>query len=147
VLRTRFNKFDQSVLAVEYQTTKWADYRYFGQPDKLGNSWQFKVGGQLTPNPLSIRSYWNRVSYRAGFYYGEEALNAEGSELPIYALTFGLGLPVRKWNVYDNQYTIINTTIELGKRGDNSNKITENFFRLSFGLNLSDIWFKKRKYD
>jgi hypothetical protein len=141
------NKFDKSILAVEYETTQWANYRYFGQSDKLGNSWQFKVGGQLTPDPLSIRSYWNRVAYRAGFYYGKEALNADGNQLPVYALTLGMGLPIRKWSVYDNQYTIINTTIELGRRGNNKNNITENFFRLSFGLNLSDVWFKKRRYD
>ncbi|WP_157580896.1 hypothetical protein [Segetibacter koreensis] len=141
------NKFEKSILAVEYETTKWADYRFFDQPDKLINSWQFKVGGQLTPNPLSIKSYWDRVNYRAGFYYGKEALNVEGNELPVYALTLGAGLPIRKWRSFDNQYTIINTAIEIGKRGNKNNNITESFFRLSFGLNLSDIWFIKRKYE
>ncbi len=141
------NKFEKSSLAVEYETTKWADYRYFDQPDKLINSWQFKVGGQLTPNPLSIKSYWNRVNYRAGFYYGKEAVNADGNDLPVYGLTLGAGLPIRKWRSLDNQYTIINTAIEIGKRGNNKNNITESFLRVSFGLNLSDIWFIKRKYD
>lgn len=142
------NRFEKSMLAVEYESTKWSDYRYYNQPDKLINSWQIKVGGQLTPNPLSIKSYWNRATYRAGFYYGKEAVNADGNELPVYAITFGAGLPIKKWSVYDNQYTIINTTFELGKRGNKNNNITESFFRLSLGLNLSDIsWFRKRKYD
>jgi hypothetical protein len=141
------NKFDKSLIAVEYESTKWADYRFFNQTDKLINSWQFKVGGQLTPNPLSIKSYWNRVTYRAGFYYGKEAVNADGNELPVYGLTLGTGLPIRKWRSFDNQYTIINTSIEIGKRGNNKNNITESFFRVSLGLNLSDIWFIKRKYE
>lgn len=141
------NRFEKSILAVEYETTKWADYRFFDQPDKLINSWLFKVGGQLTPNPLSTKSYWDRVNYRAGFYYGKEAVNADGNELPVYALTLGAGLPIRKWRSFDNQYTIINTTIEIGKRGNKNNNITENFFRFSFGLNLSDVWFIKRKYE
>lgn len=141
------NKFEKSLLAVEYATTKWADYRFLDQPDKLINSWQFKIGGQLTPNPLSIKSYWNRVSYRAGIYYGKEAVSTEGNGLAISALTLGAGFPIRKWSVYDNQYTIINTTIEIGKRGNKNDNITENFFRLSLGLNLSDIWFRKRKYE
>lgn len=142
------NKFEKSLLAVEYECAKWADYRFFGQPDQLINSWKFKIGGQLTPNPLSVKSYWNRVNYRAGFYYGKDAVVAEGNELPLYALTLGAGLPIRRWSAYDNQYTIINTTVEVGKRGNNKNNITESFFRLSFGLNLSDIsWFRKRKYD
>lgn len=141
------NRFEKSSLAVEYESAHWSEYRFFNQPDRLINSWKIKVGGQLTPNPLSIKSYWNRATYRAGFYYGKEAVNADGNELPVYALTLGAGLPIRKWRSFDNQYTIINTAIEFGKRGNNNNNITESFFRLSFGLNLSDIWFVKRKYD
>lgn len=142
------NKFEKNLLAIEYETTKWADYRFFDQTDKLINSWRYKVGWQFTPNPLSIKSYWNRATYRMGFYYGKEPIIADGNELPVYAFTFGAGLPIRRWSAYDNQYTIINTTFELGKRGNNKNNVTENFFRLSFGLNLSDVsWFKKRKYD
>ena len=141
------NKFDKALLAIEYENTKWSDYRLFNQADKLIDSWQFKVGGQLTPNPLSIKSYWNRVTYRAGFYYGKDAVNADGNELPVYGFTFGTALPVRKWRSFDNQYTIINTAFEIGKRGNNKNNITESFFRISLGLNLSDVWFIKRKYD
>jgi len=142
------NKFEKSLLAVEYETAKWADYRFFGEPDQLINSWKLKVGGQLTPNPLSAKSYWNRVNYRAGFYYGKDAVFAEGNELPVYALTLGIGFPIRRWSSYDNEYTIINTTIEVGKRGNKNNNITDSFLRLSLGLNLSDIsWFRKRKYD
>lgn len=141
------NKFDKSMIAVEYENTKWTDYRFFNQQDKLVDSWQFKVGGQLTPNPLSIKSYWDRVTYRAGFYIGREAVNADGNNLPIYGLTIGTGFPIRKWRSFDNQYTIINTALEFGKRGDKKNNITESFFRFSLGLNLSDIWFIKRKYD
>ncbi|MDQ6815206.1 MAG: hypothetical protein M3040_15830, partial [Bacteroidota bacterium] len=114
---------------------------------KFNNSWFFKVGGQLTPNPLSIKSYWNRATYRAGFYFGQEALTADKNKLPVYAITFGAGLPVRKWRSYDNQYTIINTTFELGSRGNKNNNITESFFRFSLGLNLSDVWFFKHKYE
>ncbi len=141
------NKFDKSLIAVEYESTKWTDYRFYGHPDKLINSWQIKAGGQFTPDPLSIKSYWNRATYRAGFYYGKEAVNADGNELPIFGFTIGTGLPVRKWRSFDNQYTIINTAIEIGKRGNKNNNITEGFFRVSLGLNLSDIWFEKRKYD
>lgn len=140
-------RIEKSLIAVEYESTKWSDYRFFGQPDKLINSWQFKLGGQFTPNPLSIKSYWDRATYRAGIYYGKEAVNADGNELPVYAVTLGTGFPVRKWRSFDDQYTIINTAIEVGKRGNKNNNITENFFRFSFGLNLSDIWFKKRRYD
>jgi hypothetical protein len=141
------NRFEKSSIGVEYETAKWSNYRFYDQPDKFINSWVVKVGGQLTPNPLSIRSYWNRVAYRAGFFYGKDAVNADGKTLPVFAVTFGAGFPVRKWRSFDNQYTIINTTFEIGRRGNTDNNINENFFRISFGLNLSDVWFIKRKYD
>ena len=142
------NKMDKSLIAVEYESTQWSNYRFFDQPDKFNNSWLVKVGGQLTPNPISIKSYWNRATYRAGFYYGQEALNADRNKLPVYAITLGVGLPVRRWSVYDNQLTIINTAFEIGKRGNKNNNISESFFRFSVGLNLGDIsWFRKRKYE
>lgn len=141
------NKIEKSYIAVEYENTQWANYRFFNIADRLNNSWFFKVGGQLTPNPLSIKSYWNRATYRAGLYYGQEALAAVGDKFPVFAVNLGAGLPIRKWRSFDNQYTIINTTFEFGRRGNKNNNITESFFRFSLGLNLSDIWFIKRRYD
>jgi hypothetical protein len=146
-LSNTLNNYEKSMFALEYENTAWSTYRFFGQPDKLVNSEKFKAAVQFTPNPLSIKSYWNRVTYRVGFYTGKEAVNADGKTLPVVALTLGTGLPVRKWRSFDNQYTIINTAFEIGKRGNKNNNITESFFRFSVGLNLSDIWFIKRRYD
>jgi len=42
--------------------------------------------------------------------------------------------------------TVINTTFEVGRRGNNSNELKENFFRIGLGLALSDLWFQKKKY-
>ncbi len=140
-------KFEKLFLGIEYESSQWSQYRYFGQTDKLQNNWQVKIGGKFLPNPFSS-NYWNRVTYRAGFYYGKDAINADGNGLPIYAFSFGTGFFVGKHNRnYDNQFTNINTTFEFGKRGNNNNNITESFFRFSVGLNLSDRWFVKRKYD
>ncbi|MDB5246296.1 MAG: hypothetical protein JWQ40_690 [Segetibacter sp.] len=141
-------RYDKGLIALEYESTQWSNYRFFKQPDKLINSWQLKLGGQFVPNPIGFtKSYWNRVTYRAGVYMGKEAANADGNELPVVGLTLGAGFPVRKWIRSDDQFTTINTTVEIGKRGNKKNNITESFFRVSFGLNLSDVWFKKRRYD
>jgi hypothetical protein len=141
------NKYQKGLISIEYETTNWSDYRFYSKTDQLINSWQFKVAGQLVPDPLSIKSYWSRVAYRAGFYFGKDAANPNNKSLPVFAATLGTGFPVRKWRSYDNQFTNINTAIEFGKRGNKDNNISESFFRFSIGLNLSDIWFIKRKYD
>jgi hypothetical protein len=141
------NRLDKSMFGVEYETSKWSEFRFYGAQDKVTDAWQLRLGAQFTPDPLSITSYWNRVNYRVGFYTGRDYANPDGKELPVKGFTFGAGLPLRKWRSFDNQFTIINTAIEIGKRGNKNNNITESFFRVSFGLALSDIWFIKRRYD
>jgi hypothetical protein len=141
------NKLDKFMLSAEYETTQWSDYRFYNQADKVVNSWQLKLGAQLTIDPAEPRGYWNKVAFRTGIAVGKDYINADGKELKTFGVTFGAGLPVKKYRSYDNQFTTINTSFEFGKRGSNNNNITENYFRLNFGLCLSDVWFVKRKYD
>ena len=81
----------------------------------------------------------------AGFHFGQDYIKVD-NDLPMWGVSLGLGLPMRRQN-YSNQSSIINTTFEFGQRGNNANPIRENYFRVGIGLNLSDIWFIKRKYD
>lgn len=68
-------------------------------------------------------------------------------KLPQYGITLGMGLPLSYTRQNPNQATMINITAEYIKRGNNSNLLKENLFRLSIGFALSDLWFIKRKYD
>lgn len=134
-------------VGLEYTATQWAKYRFYEQPDKLTNSWQGKLGVQFCPDPVSGKNYWSNAMYRAGFIVGKDYINADGNGLQQYAASFGVGLPIRKWNAYNNQFTFLNTAFQLGKRGSGVNNITESFFQFSLGISLSDLWFQKRKYD
>ena len=129
----------------DYTVANWSNYQFFGVKESLQNSWTFKAGGQYTPDLLRGSNYWSKITYRAGFYFGKDYIAADG-KLPVFGITAGAALPMRR-NVYTNQATIINTAIEIGKRGNDQNKLRENFFRISLGLSLSDMWFIKRKYD
>jgi len=139
--------FETWSVGAEFSTTKWSDYRFYNQADAVVNNWQLRVGGQLTPDPLNYRNYFSRVSYRAGFNFGKDYINADGKELKNYGVTIGFGLPVRQPRYNPNQFTTIHTALEFGKRGSKVNDITESYFRFSMALSLSDIWFIKRKYD
>ncbi|MEO6915102.1 MAG: hypothetical protein ABI151_05125 [Chitinophagaceae bacterium] len=135
---------DKWLIGVDYTAAKWSDYRFYGQPDALSNTWTIKVGGQIIPNAYNPKSYWSRVTYRAGFNFGPDYIAADG-KLPQFGFSAGAGFPIRK-NVYTNQYTSINFGLEYGKRGNNNNPLSENTFRVSMGLTLSDLWFIKKKY-
>jgi len=134
-------------LGAEYSATSWNKYRFYNQADQLSNSWEAKLGVQFCPDPTSGRGYWNNVLYRAGFMIGKDYLNPDGNGLKHYCASFGLGLPIRKWRAYDNQFTFLNTALQFGKRGSAVNNITENYVQFSFGMSLSDLWFNPRRYD
>ena len=139
-----FEKEDKWMFGAEINNTFWSNYRYFDQPDALRNSWTARIGGQIIPN-INSKSYWPRVVYRAGVSFGPDYIDV-GKNLNQYLFSFGAGFPIRR-TFYSNQYTTINTAIEIGARGNKNNTVSENLFKISVGVNLSDIWFNPRKYD
>lgn len=140
------NAYDIWSVGAEFTTAKWSEYSFYNQKDATVDNWQLKVGGSWVPNPKNVRSYWSRVNYRAGLNIGKDYINADGKELKTFGLSLGFGLPVRPAR-FSYQFTTIHTAIEFGKRGSAANSVTENYFKLSFGLSLSDLWFIKRRYD
>ncbi len=130
----------------DYSAGQWVDYRFYNKSDELVNSWMIRAGGEFVPNLLST-NFLSRSTYRFGFYTGKDYINADGNDYKIKAITLGFGFNLKRWTSYDNQSTFINTSIEFGKRGTNVNNVTENFFKLSLGLSLADLWFVRRKYD
>ncbi len=129
----------------DYIKTKWSDYRFFGTIDSVQDDWQIRVGGQVRPKPT--RNYFSNVAYRAGFFVGRDYLKVQGN-LPLYGVSVGMGLPLANYNrLSPGQYTIVNVGLEYERRGNNQNVLKENTFRLSIGLNFSDLWFNKRKYE
>lgn len=134
-------------IAADYSAGKWSEYRFYGKPDsKLIDSWMFRAGAEMIPSVTSNR-LWNRSTYRFGYYTGVDYINADGNKYKVHAFTFGWGFNIKKWSNYDNQSTFVNTAVEFGKRGTDINNITENFFKISVGFSMSDLWFTKRKYD
>lgn len=125
--------------------TKWSKYRFFGASDAVKDNWQFRFGGELRPAP-SLRSYFSQVTYRGGFTFGQDYVTA-GGNMSQWSASFGMGLPMVRSNFSPFQYSVINLSLEYNKRGNDDNLLKENLFRISAGLNLSDLWFQKRKYD
>jgi long-subunit fatty acid transport protein len=139
-----FEREDKWMFGAELNSTLWSDYRYYDQPDALRNSWTVRVGGQIIPD-INSKSYWSRVVYRAGLSFGPDYIDVN-KNLNQYLFSFGAGFPIRR-TFYSNQYTTINTALEIGARGNKKNTVSENLFKISVGVNLSDIWFNPRKYD
>ena len=140
--------FELWSIGLEYSATPWTNYRFYDQPDNyVSDSSLWKFGLQFSPDPISGNSYWGNVNYRAGAFLGKDPVNADGLGMKHYGLSFGAGLPIRKWRSFDNQFTTLNTAFQLGQRGSAVNNITENYLQISLGFSFTDLWFIKRKYD
>jgi hypothetical protein len=133
-------------LGLDYVTSQWDGYRFFGAKDLVQNSWEVRLGAQLTPL-LQASSYGQAVSFRFGAFAGTDYVRADNNKLPVYGLSFGVGLPIRPSRQSPNQFSVVNLALEYIKRGNEQNKIKENLIRLSLGFNFTDLWFGKRKYD
>ncbi len=134
-------------IGVDYSFMQWSKYLFYGSPDQVNDSWMIRVGAEFSPTPFGNKSVFGNGLYRVGYYRGKDYINADGNGYNVQAITLGYSFNLKRYHSYDNQFTMINTAIEFGKRGSNVNNITENFFKFSLGLSLSDIWFIKRKYD
>jgi hypothetical protein len=139
-----FEKEDKWLIGVEFNSTQWSDFRYYGEPGRVRDNWTLRLGGQLTPD-VNSKSYWSRSTYRFGFSFGPDYVDLDQT-FNQYLISVGASFPVRR-NFYTNQYTNINWAVEFGARGNKSNNLRESLLKISLGLNLSDIWFNKRKYD
>lgn len=134
------------IVGLDYATGKWSEYRLYGQKDPtVTDKWELRLGGEISPAPKN--NYFSNVSYRAGFFIGEDYVNI-GQKLPLMGISAGMRLPIRNYNrLSPGQDTRVNLAFEFIKRGNNDNLLKENMFRISAGFCLSDFWFAKRKYE
>ena len=137
---------DKWMIGFEYDAAKWSDYLFYNEADRTVNTWTGRVGISFSPDPL-YGKFWSRATYRLGFLTGTDYIDADGNGLKETAITFGAGFHIRVRRTYDNEYTLLNTAFQIGKRGTGVNNITENYFKFTLGFTLNDIWFIKRKYD
>ncbi len=137
------------LFGIDFIQNSWDNYRFNGQIDSVKNNWELKAGVQIKPSLKEAR-YKNFISYRAGIFFGKDYVYLN-RKLPEFGVTAGLSLPIA--NLKDaqrrfrTQYSIVNISAEYIKRGNKENLLRENFFRLSVGFALSDLWFTKRRYD
>jgi hypothetical protein len=109
---------------------------------------KFNVGGYFIPQYNSFSSYWSRVTYRAGMRYENLGLMVNDQSINDFGITFGLGIPLRRYSDAFANFSNINIGFEYGRRGTkNSNLIQEDYFNISLSLSFNDKWFQRRKYN
>lgn len=136
----------QFQFGLDFEATQWKDYKFYGQNDFVKNSWMLRGGFSIIPAKLNSTKYFDFIKYRAGFYYGQNYINVNGS-MPELGITGGLGLPLKlRRSFYETQYSLMNVSFEYNAIGKPSNNLRESVFRIGVGFSLSDIWFRRQKF-
>lgn len=130
----------------DFEMTNWDDYTFYGQKDLVANNWTVKAGFQYYPAKSNSRKYSQFIRYRAGVSLGPDYIVAD-KKLPQFLVSIGAGLPLKlRQAYYETQRSVVNLGLEYGNRGNNSNNLRENMVRITAGFSLSDIWFRRYKY-
>jgi hypothetical protein len=140
-----FSEGDHWSVGMDLVTSDWSKFRNNGSVDSTGASWTLKLGGSFTPEVNNTNNIWRRSTYRIGAYTGKDIYVFNGTSLSRTAVTFGMGLPIKKWNTGTG---VVNAGFEIGQRGTTNNGLLqEGFTRFMVGVTLNDKWFIKRRYD
>ncbi len=128
------------MLGADFSYSNWSKYTSPLNNANLNDSWKVSFGFQITPK-YDDRKYFNKVQYRLGGYVGKSQFAYKGESLSENGGTIGFGFPFKS-------VAHLNVTGDFGTRGvSDQNAIRENFYRVTFGFVLNDIWFIKRKFD
>jgi hypothetical protein len=139
------NKF---LIGAEYSQGNWSQLTIGGVPQEdIQDSKTYNLGGQFTPDANALSNYWATIDYRLGFKYEQTYVDIQTANgaVPIknYALTLGLGLPLRPGN---GSFYKINFAAEIGKQGTlEDGLVKENYINLHLSFTLNDRWFTKYK--
>lgn len=117
------------------------------------NTSTIKMGVEYTPNRSDVRHFLKRWSYRAGFRYGHYNQTFNGNKLSEYAVTAGIGVPVKLWAVSG-----IDFGVEYGRRGynvaDRVGLVRQQYFKFAIGFTLfagaqenGEYWFMRPRYE
>ena len=122
-------------LGFDYLCQDWSNVKYFGDNSlKTRNRWA--LGVEYRNDPTS-RKIVDQIYWRVGMNYTTSyTLNYDQSELGV---SVGFGFPLKTIG------TVINTTLEYGRRGFTTTSLNENYLRFVVNASIAEHWFFKRK--
>jgi hypothetical protein len=137
---------------------KWKGLSY---PAEMGDELQaderfndrirINIGGEYIIAPYE-RNFFKRIKFRGGANYSNSYLNVKEKSTgriggySEYGMTLGFALPFRD-NTYTGRTSYVNINFEYVKlKPEISSMINEDYFSVSVGLSLNDLWFMKNRF-
>jgi hypothetical protein len=145
-------------LGFDYVYADWGRNNPFDAVNNVGyvNTHTYKFGMQYTPNRRDVGvkagNFFNRVTYRVGFRYGDYYMRIGGRRIDEKAVTIGFDIPFSAMRVSN-----VSIGAEFGERGRlgldtrGGQMVRERYFKINVGVMLFgrdyDYWFEKYRYD
>jgi hypothetical protein len=152
-----FGRESRWLIGLNHQYTNWSTFSNSLTDAKLQNAQLFSIGGEWTPRIESRESYFERITYRAGAYFGQDGRFVENSQseiLPLqkYGINFGFTFPIETRvksalsEVVILSFGSAHLGFEFGYLG-HPDLIREKYFQVNVGFTINDDkWFKRTKF-
>lgn len=133
---------DRLLVAADYTFQPWSKSTFpgiegFSQAQQFSNRSKYALGAEFTPSKRG--NYFQRMSYRIGGFGARDYMMVNGNHVNEYGLTCGFGFP-----------TPLRTTVNLGfeyrhRSTTPAATVTENYYMVTLGVALNEIWFLPSK--
>ncbi|QIX61524.1 hypothetical protein HER32_10195 [Hymenobacter sp. BT18] len=135
--------------------SKWSEFTNFStfNATPLHNTFRVASGGEITPDPASVDSYFKRITYRLGVSVEQMPYRPAGQVLYDRALSWGFTLPVPTSSPLESAGVNLGFTVGIrGNKDANSELpqggvIQERYVRAQLGFSLNNRWFIKRRLE
>lgn len=147
------NKKEKWSLGLDYKAGQWSGFQGVNDDANVNyqDTYSFNLGGSFIPKYRNPGKAYEAFEYRYGGYYSQTYLDVNGEAINDYGITLGVGLPLKRQLPNSRIREIpssFNFGITVGQLGTlNNDLVQESYVKGSIGVNLNDVWFRKRRYD
>ncbi len=127
---------DRYAIGADYYYQNWKEFEAGGVPaSDLRDSYRFALGGEFVPKKEASAPFFQRLAYRAGFFYDASYYDIKGEPINEFGITAGFGIPV----VAD---TRIHIAAGYSFRGTTDQQLErERILRFTVTLSTGELWF------
>jgi hypothetical protein len=142
------------MLAADFTYTPWSNYKGYSMNNKpfniaSANSYSLALGSEFHVRQATGKDERKRKILRAGVAYTKTPYLLNNIQLNDFSASIGASLPFgkSKETLY-RPLSKLNLALVVGQRGTTaSSLVKELYFKLAFGITISEEWFHKSKID
>lgn len=136
-------EFDRRLtIGADFTYQPWGDAKFagikgFSDPLTFANRYKGNFGAEFIPAHRG--NYLKRIAYRVGAYYGRDYMMIGPNNVNEYGITCGFGFP-----------TPVRTTVNVGfeyrhRSTSPAATVNENYYMVTLGIALNEVWFVPSK--